>query len=144
MSKLKIELSMEDLKKILHIGENDEVEIEVKNTIVQAFSKRYLKGVIDEQLFKKQLKSYLNNFSPSYIKDKIEEKIKEEFNKVILESFDKEAYKIMREYYEDFKEEIKLNFNEENIKKLMKNEIWLFMEIAVKFLNRGLAEEDEK
>ena len=45
MRKLKIELGTEDLKKILHIGKNDEVEIEVKNTIVQEFSKRYLKGV---------------------------------------------------------------------------------------------------
>jgi molybdopterin/thiamine biosynthesis adenylyltransferase len=47
-SNAKIELSLDDLKSIL-FNEDGTLNLSVKNHIVQEFSKRYLKGVFDQQ-----------------------------------------------------------------------------------------------
>lgn len=50
-SNIKIELNLEDLKSILI--SNNEVDLDLKNTVIQSFSKKYLKGIIDEMMMSK-------------------------------------------------------------------------------------------
>ena len=88
---LKVQCDSQTLIKILQ-GESDQITLELRNSIVQAFSKQYLKGIIDnrlEQDLKRSIAGYINknvgiidtiieNIVANEVRDIIYKKVEEE------------------------------------------------------------------
>ena len=70
MSRLKIELGVEDLQKIL-LDKNGEVPVEIKQSVAQTFANRFLKGVITEGLEKK-MAEYISDAQEEIMKNILE------------------------------------------------------------------------
>jgi hypothetical protein len=78
MAKVNVQMTAEELNKF--IGGDNELALKLKNSIVQQFSKRYLKGVVSDGL------------------DEVEESIK----KYVDQQITKKILKIERVRYEDY------------------------------------------
>lgn len=112
---IKLQLDSSALERL--IGGDSEVEVEIRNSIAQAFAKRHLKGVIEEKYLeetKKEVCSSLWGFNSNRyeLKPEIKQKIADEVKKVIREEIKKATEEGYKEIVNELNAEIRLRINE--------------------------------
>jgi len=96
-TKISLEFNYEALKQLL--GGDTEIEIELRNCIVQEFTRKHLKGIVDDD-FKKEINDYLNDkyvgLKQQY-REQVQQAIDKEVTANIVKLVKKEKEKILDE-----------------------------------------------
>ena len=112
---IKLQLDSSALERL--IGGDSEVEVEIRNSIAQAFAKRHLKGVIEERYLdelKKEICDYFWGFNSNRyeLKPEVKQMIANEVKKVIGEEIKKATEEGYSKIVDDLNAEMQLKVNE--------------------------------